>query len=150
MSEQQRAVLREIYEHDPSPTMETRQHIAERTGMPTSKVTNWFRNLRQSVRKEKLRAQSQSQQRAQQQPDHSDTDEEDEEEDEEEVMTPFTSPSSKVEHSFSEPSTSPAIKSVELQEHPQMQDALLLLHFIHNCNLNLKSKGPTPVSVSSY
>ncbi len=56
MSEAQRDVLQEYYDSvDPSPSMEERQRLATQTGLEISKVTNWFRNLRQAMRKAKMR-----------------------------------------------------------------------------------------------
>lgn len=54
MSASQRAYLHSIYEENPEPTMAERQVIADKLGVQIGKITNWFRNLRQSVRRGKL------------------------------------------------------------------------------------------------
>lgn len=54
MSASQRAYLHSIYEQNPEPTMAERQVIADKLGVQIGKITNWFRNLRQSVRRGKL------------------------------------------------------------------------------------------------
>lgn len=54
MSASQRAYLHNIYEKNSEPTMAERQAIADKLGVQVGKITNWFRNLRQSVRRGKL------------------------------------------------------------------------------------------------
>jgi hypothetical protein len=54
MSASQRSYLHGIYEKNPEPTMAERQMIADKLGVQIGKITNWFRNLRQSVRRGKL------------------------------------------------------------------------------------------------
>jgi hypothetical protein len=54
MSASQRAYLHGIYGQNPEPTMAERQVIADKLGVQIGKITNWFRNLRQSVRRGRL------------------------------------------------------------------------------------------------
>jgi len=54
MSAAQRTYLHGIYDRNPEPTMAERQVIADKLGVQVGKITNWFRNLRQSVRRGKL------------------------------------------------------------------------------------------------
>lgn len=54
----QLVALRKLFDRTPTPTIEERSILAAEIGMELGKVTNWFRNLRQTARKRAARLDS--------------------------------------------------------------------------------------------